>query len=269
MLGVIPYYPQPTLELGPFTLHAFGMLVATGILLGTWIVGKRVARRGVDPEPVGDFALFMLVIAFVISHLAEIILYRPEAIAEDPLILIRVWDGISSYGGFAGAIVGAFIWTQWKLPDRRTRWIYFDSTCFGLVFGWLFGRLGCFTAHDHPGVASSFFLAVDFPADYFGPGQGGPHLDLGLLEALYTLGLCLLFLYLGRKRRPIGFYTALLPVVYAPVRFVLDFFRIADKTYLGLTPAHYFSVGFLALGLWLWKIRPKDEPEGAGEPTAA
>ena len=74
MLSVIPYYPQPTIELGPLTLHSFGMLVATGILLGTWICGRRVRRYGLESEPVGDFALFMLVIAFISAHVLEIVM---------------------------------------------------------------------------------------------------------------------------------------------------------------------------------------------------
>ncbi|RME74686.1 MAG: prolipoprotein diacylglyceryl transferase [Planctomycetota bacterium] len=265
MLAAIPYFPQPTFRIGPLTLHSFGMLVATGILVGTWIGGRRVRKAGLDPEPFGDYALFMLVIAFISAHVLEILFYRPEALLDDPLLLLRVWDGISSYGGFVGAILGALIWTRRNLPDRRARWIYFDATAYALPFGWLFGRLGCFTAHDHPGIASNFPLAVDFPPDYFGPGQGGPHLDLGLLEAIYTFFLCLLFLALGRKRRPLGFYLAILPILYAPVRFFFDEFRIVDRRYLGLTPGQYFSVAFLVIGLWVWRVRPREDT--AAEPT--
>ena len=39
-------------------------------------------------------------------------------------------------------------------------------------------------------------------------------------------------------------------MLYAPVRFFLDFLREADKTYDGLTPGHYSSLVTLGLGIW-------------------
>ena len=56
---------------------------------------------------------------------------------------------------------------------------YADSLAYGLATGWMFGRLGCFTAHDHPGIRTSFFLGVKYPE-----GTGFvTRFDLGLLEA--------------------------------------------------------------------------------------
>jgi phosphatidylglycerol:prolipoprotein diacylglycerol transferase len=143
---------------------------------------------------------------------------------------------------------------------------YADSLAYGLAFGWLFGRLGCFTAHDHPGRFSHFFLAVQYP-------EGARH-DLGLEEALWALGMSLLFLLLSRRRQPLGLYVSLLSIGYAPVRFGLDFLRVtdlpgSDPRYFGLTPAQYGTFFVLAAGLaclrWTLNHRKGESP---GSPPA-
>lgn len=42
--SMIPYLPQPTLHLGPLTLHAFGVLVALAVIVGG-AMGRRHARK--------------------------------------------------------------------------------------------------------------------------------------------------------------------------------------------------------------------------------
>ena len=121
---------------------------------------------------------------------------------------------------------------------------------FGFPFAWTFGRLGCFTAHDHIGKASDFFLAVQFP--------GGSRHDLGLYEAIWTAGIASLF-YAFRNRpvRP-GFFLGLFSATYAPIRFVMDFLRNtdldqADVRWAGLTPAQYGMIVLTLVGIVLMR----------------
>ncbi len=125
---------------------------------------------------------------------------------------------------------------------------YADSVALGLAVGWIFGRTGCFTAHDHPGRHTDFFLAVRYP--------DGPRHDLGLDELLFTIVITIvLFLYARRPRVP-GRVIGLFATMYAPVRFGLDFLRardvaLPDERYGGLTPAQWACMACLAVGVWL------------------
>jgi phosphatidylglycerol:prolipoprotein diacylglycerol transferase len=52
---------------------------------------------------------------------------------------------------------------------------------------------------------------------------------------------------------------ALATMLYAPARFVLDFFRatdvaLPDRRYLGLTPAQWACLATFALGVHLWRL---------------
>jgi phosphatidylglycerol:prolipoprotein diacylglycerol transferase len=91
---------------------------------------------------------------------------------------------------------------------------------------------------------------------------GGSRFDLGLLELLLTIPLALTFLYLARKPRPWGFFSALACTTYAPLRFALDFLRehdnvpgdvhgAIDPRYFYLTPAQWECFALLALGVFL------------------
>jgi phosphatidylglycerol:prolipoprotein diacylglycerol transferase len=122
------------------------------------------------------------------------------------------------------------------------RWIALDAVAYGFPFGWIFGRLGCFVAFDHPGLATHFVLGERYL-------DGVVRHNLGLDEALFIAVVAGLFLVLGRKPLPAGFFVGLLGVLYAPVRFGLDALRIDDARYWGLTPAQYGAVGLFLVGL--------------------
>jgi len=114
--------------------------------------------------------------------------------------------------------------------------------------------MGCFVVHDHPGAPSDFFLAV---ADYqVGEPPFVARHDLGLYEVLWAVVAGLVLLKLAQKRRPRGFYFAVITLMYAPVRFCLDFLRatdigVADTRYAGLTPAQYASLFFFGVSVFL------------------
>ena len=122
-----------------------------------------------------------------------------------------------------------------------------DESSFGLPLGWFFGRLGCFVVHDHPGKDHDFFLAVD---NFQYRAVTGPRHDLGLYEVFWSIAVVVLFLRSteSRGRRASSRRIA---VLYAPVRFGLDFLREADAPTAGSRPGHYSSLGAVAIGVSL------------------
>jgi phosphatidylglycerol:prolipoprotein diacylglycerol transferase len=156
------------------------------------------------------------------------------------------YPGLSSFGGFLSGVLTAL----WFRQSRKVSLMVLgDIFCFAFPFAWVFGRTGCFVVHDHPGVASDFLLAVD---NYH--GEGVARHDLGLYEVIWSMAMMPLVLWLGRKPRPWGFFMAVVPLCYAPVRFALDFLRETpehggDVRYFGLTPGHYAAIALLLAGI--------------------
>lgn len=159
----------------------------------------------------------------------------------NPISLVRFWDGLSSFGGFLGGTLGALLFFR-RRASPGSAWKYAESFAYAFPFGWIFGRLGCFVAFDHPGRETTFFLGQTFK-------DGVVRHNLGLEEALYTMFIAALFHALGRKERRLGFFLGLFLVLYAPFRFAVDFLRTVDVRYLGLTPGQYGCLGLVLAGV--------------------
>lgn len=273
---LIPYVEIPELVLVPrgsikgfppfdLSLKPFGMLVALGVYLGTYLALRHGRRAGLSEAKLTSFIVWVVACGFVGAHVFDVIFYYPGRVLEDPLSLLRLWDGLSSFGGFAGAIIGLLLW---KRRYRARVLPYADVVCSSFPAAWVFGRMGCSIAHDHPGIRSELWLAVQYP--------GGGRFDLGLLEMLLTIPIAVAFLLLRREPRPWGFYAATLCIAYAPMRFALDFLRIAgpaghaelgavDPRYGPFTPAQWACLALLAFGVALFlRIHPLGSTPSSG-----
>ncbi len=267
MHPLIPYFEPFSLSLGPVVVHGFGILVALGFVFGSQVAQRAAKQFGGDPELINRLVSWLVAGTFIGGHLGDVLWYRPNDLAQDPALfkqmfttllsghlpklselplLLRVWEGLSSTGGFAVCVPLA-VWFFWK--EKKAFWPHGDGLAVGLTLGWFFGRMGCFSAHDHPGTQTQFWTGV------YGmcPGNN-PTIachDLGLYEGLWSGGMFLVFLALMRKPRFAGFYCGLLSLSYGIIRFPMDFFRTAaiDVRYGGLTPAQYGSFAFIILGL--------------------
>jgi phosphatidylglycerol:prolipoprotein diacylglycerol transferase len=245
-----PSIPFPII--GKLTIHAFGILVATGILVGLNLTKKRGRELGLVDERVDSMVTWSLVFGFLCAHFFDVFAYQTFGAHPRLIDILNPIGGLSSFGGFTGALIGLFLWCR---RNRQPVMPYADSLAYGLATGWMFGRLGCFTAHDHPGRHTNFFLAVQY--------LDGTRFDLGLLEAIWAALIALTFAILRRRRRqPLGLYVTLLTLAYAPVRFGLDFLRATDvpepdPRYWGLTPAQWgcILVLFAGIGLAMWTRR--------------
>jgi len=216
----------------------------------------RAPRCGFDRATTSTLLGWAIGLGLVFAHVFDVLVYTPERLAENPLELFRLWGGLSSFGGMLGGLLGLALvmWRQGMSAARITRFV--DCLIFALPFTLAIGRLGCALLHDHPGVASDHWLAVDFP--------DGPRFDLGLLEFLYVSGVAAAFAALGRRRRPSGFYIGLFFALYGPVRFALDGLRVADARYLGWTPAQYLSVLATLGGFAVLVAVARGRPAAAG-----
>jgi phosphatidylglycerol:prolipoprotein diacylglycerol transferase len=271
VLAAIPFF-----ELGVYTFHVgsveipidpWATLVCIGFVVGLEMARSRAVRLGLEVRDLVDGAVFVVLSGFLFGHIVTVLAYHPERLAEEGVMsLLKVWEGFSSMGGFLGAVIGAAVFFNYVRP--RAFWPHADALAWGFPFGWLFGRIGCGTVHDHIGRLTDFPLAMQFPPGHFAAGLRH---ELGLYEAAYTLGMCVLFWVLSRKDRPSGYFVALFPILYAPVRFGLDFLRntdleTADARYFGLTPGQYGSIVLFALGLGVWFLvvrRPSASTVGA------
>jgi phosphatidylglycerol---prolipoprotein diacylglyceryl transferase len=238
---VIPYIEQPAIQLGSFKFHAFGLLAVAAILVGIWIVVRRAPRSGLDHEKVRDVVTWTVVWGIVGSHVFSELAYFPERVAANPLILVQIWGSMSAFGGILGGLAAAVVLLRRASFTAAESWRFVDDVAFAFPFSWIFGRLGCALAHDHPGIPSTHWLAVRYP--------GGPRFDLGVLEFFFAAAVSVLVLVVDRLRPPTGTYVGLFFLLYGPFRLTMDFLRVDDARYFGLTPSQYVAAGVTLAGV--------------------
>ena len=260
---MIPYFELPSVHLGPFTLQAFGLFAALGVYTAAALAVREAARHGVDPKPLSDFAVWGVASGVVFGHLVHLFLYHPEELSDWRRAL-AFWEGLSSFGGLLGGVIAASVFfRRRRVPFDRCA----DAFALGIAPGWGIARIGCFVIHDHPGIKTSFPLAVAFPPSTMATlGFTGTRHDLGLDDALVLFAFAIVLFVLDRRGLMRGRLMALLALMYGTSRFFLDFLRAsdvpyADARYLGLTPAQYFCFGLWAYGIWkLVTLRPAAGP---------
>lgn len=242
---MIPWFEIPSLKL-PFgiEIHAFGALIAIGIS-----IGARLALRAAQRYGPGDSTAIQKVVPWAVAggflgaQLLHLFGYHPELLAGSWSAMF----GFSSMGGVLGALIAMVAYLKVTgVPVRP----HLDALALGTAPGWAIGRIGCFLAHDHPGVLTDFPLALQFP--------GGARHDLGLYDALLLFALTGILYALSRKKRIDGTLMGVLAVGYSVPRFFLDFLRASDMSFvdrriLGLTPAQYIVVALCIAGVVLLK----------------
>jgi phosphatidylglycerol:prolipoprotein diacylglycerol transferase len=155
-----------------FPIRSFGVMLAVGFLVGSWILGRLAARYGDDPE--GDPARYSRITVWVLAGVVVgarlmyvvVEICRGSGVGKeflsDPLKLFAVWEGgLVMYGGMFGAIVGG----MWCAKREKVRPIH--ALDLGMVAGFVgqaIGRVGCLLVGDDYGkVVPERYAHLPFP----------------------------------------------------------------------------------------------------------
>ncbi len=288
----LPFFHLGGLDLGPIPIQWFGMIVAAGVLIGASLLRRYAEWHGVSDDHIRGLTGWVTVSGFLGAHWFDSLFYEWDRLSNDPLLFFKVWDGISSYGGFVGGAVGFALYVWWKrLPPR----LMADITIVGLLPAFSIGRIGCTVVSDHIGAAADLGkwysgLAMDYPVERLANGvldtkntlapivalvraspalKDATHLlawNLGLIEFLYLVPVNALLLFLAfrtKKRINAGTLVITAGILYPPVRFFLDFLRPpqTDPRYFGLTFAQFASLAAFSIAVYvLTRIMKNGKP---------
>lgn len=257
----------PTLfQIGPFTLHAYGFMLALSFFLGVLLASRRAPGRGFSPDLVFDLSL-VIVFASIVGARALYVLFHRDEI-DGFLDMVAVWSGgLTMYGGVLAAMAASWVYLRRRrIPFLRMA----DVVAPSLGLGLMLTRIGCFLNGCCYGEPTSGPFGVHFPPDSaVGRMFDGLALHPAQIYSSATgLAILLGLLAFDRRRRPTGQVFALFLVLDATGRFLLDFVRFYEaNVYIlwQLTVNQIISLGLFALGVLLWfrsRARAVDEANG-------
>jgi phosphatidylglycerol:prolipoprotein diacylglycerol transferase len=257
-------------NVGPLQLTGFGLAVLMSFVIAQIIAQRELARRGHDPEPIGD-----VVFAAVIGGLLGGKIYYAVLMHDFGAILSRA--GFVFWGGLIGGILATYLVIHRKhLSFTRIS----DVSAPALAAGYAIGRTGCWAVGDDYGRPWNGPWAVAFPHGappstvanmtelfHIPPPFGStPNQVLSVYPTqLYevTLGF-VMFLILWRFRdhkHAEGWLFGLYCVLAGIERFLIEFLRAKDDRFFGpFTTAQGIALAFTIGGaVWMYLRRSPHE----------
>ena len=268
--AVITINIDPEIQLGPLTLAWHGLTIALGILIGAFAAARWLRERGMDVEPMYNFA--------GLAALGGIIGARIFYLFEhDPGGLLVPGRLFSSFGfTFDGGVILAAVLIAAYVHRARLGGRYLDACAAGLPLGVAIGRIGDVINGEHYGDRSSFFLAVrNAHPDAKTPDPAFAYQNGGLYEVLLAAAIFAIVWPLRHRLRRPGDLAWLVLGLFAAGRF-FEFFLRSDSPQLalGLSNAQWTSIVLLAVVIAgrMLTVRISDRRAGSdrhGSPPSA
>jgi phosphatidylglycerol---prolipoprotein diacylglyceryl transferase len=229
-------YPE-LFRIGNFPINTYGVFLALAFLGAIMVTVRLGARDGLPRERIYDLCLWMLLASLVGSKL--LMLFTEPEYRDHPALLFSL-DFLRSGGVFYGGLIGAalagyFLMRRYKLPWWKTA----DACAPGIALGNVLGRQGCFSAGCCWGKPTTMPWGVKFTAlghEITGVPTGVPLHPTQLYESFSMIIVFVLLLWLHKRRRFSGQVILAYGLLYAVVRFVIEFYRDDPRgDILGLT----------------------------------
>ncbi len=249
MIALLGYIPSPEEgKIGP--LHAYGLLIAIGIVVATTVADRRWRARGGDKETVGDIA-FVLVLSGAIGARLYHVLTDYEAYVEDPAKIFKVWEGgLSIWGAVLGGAFGLYLITRKRhLPSLAMA----DTFAPTILLAQAIGRWGNYANQELFGRPLDAPWALEISIQHRPNGylQYETFHPTFLYESLWCLFIFGIIVFFERRQQwKIGQTTWAYVALYTLGRFLFENLRIDDARKIGpLRINAWVSIGFFLMGV--------------------
>lgn len=248
-------------NVGPLQITGYGIMMMIGFLMGGWLIGLELKRRGLREDYAGE-----IVVAAVIGGIVGAKLWYVFLMGDPRALFSR--GGLVWYGGFLGGTLAVILnGLRLKIPTRWTAQLMGPP----LAAAYALGRVGCFLVNDDYGRPTEVAWAVKFP-------QGMPPSTAGNMERMFGIAMpqgmdpttvlavhptqlyevaamlvAFAILWALRKRQAGTGWLFGLYLMFAGVeRFVIEFLRAKDDRIFGaFTLAQVTSVALVLVGAYL------------------
>lgn len=252
------------LEIGPIVIRWYGLLIAMAVLIGLTLSQYLAKRRKVDPELLGDLAIWLVIFAIPAARIYYV-LFEWQEYSQRPEDIIAIWKGgIAIHGAIIGGTLGTIIFAR---LNRISFWQLLDLVVPSVILGQAIGRWGNFFNSEAFGKPTNLpwklYIAPRYRpfelinSEYFHPTF--------LYESLWNLGVFAILLLLffwglnNRNNLKTGTLAGVYLIAYSLGRVWIEWLR-TDSLMLGsLKVAQVISLGAIAFGLlilaWLYLLK--------------
>jgi len=265
ILASIPSPPFNTFDLGPLTIHFYGVVIGIGVVIAAIVTTRRYQQFGGNPLILDNVILWTVALGFVGARIGYIIThtYRYEGRWH---AVLYIWEGgLALYGGLTVGAVVAFLMLRRVGGDFPT---FTDAISIGLPLAQASGRFGNYFNQELFGTPSTLPWAIEIdavhrPAAYKAFETFHPTFLYELLwNLLITVPVILFLEHRGKLAKGASFPVYM--ITYGIIRFLTELIR-TDTTFriLGVSRNGWISVGAIIAGsVILYLVQKRGAPRG-------
>ena len=267
-----PPFGPILLQLGPLSLHWYGLIMVGAILIAAWVASRYVARHGQASQTIWDMLLWVLIPALIGERLYYVFIQSPRGptglghYLANPIEILEIWrGGMHIYGAFIFGGIALGLYALWK---KLPLLIYLDAVALALPLGQAIGRWANFINQELYGPPTTLPWGLRIDAAHRIPPYNNLTLypesvrfhPLFLYESIANLlGFVLIFWISRRfeKRLRNGDLFLIYLIFYPSVRFCLEFLR-TDSWFFPGTPfnvVHLLSAVAIVTAITLLIVR--------------
>ena len=230
-----------------FDVQTYGLSKVLAAWVAALLLGRAFEQRGISSrQQAYTLVLWSTVWGFVGAKLYYLLEHAPTLTMHDLGGMGFTW-----YGGFIGGAAAAFVMVRrWQLPVG----VVAGAAAAPLSVGYAIGRLGCLLAGDGTyGRPTALPWGMTFPDGVVGTDV--PVHPTPLYEAIAALAIAAVLWRLGRRvSGPTVFAWYL--ILSGVARFLVEYLRINDQAFLGLTQPQLWALASIVggAGLLVWSI---------------
>jgi phosphatidylglycerol---prolipoprotein diacylglyceryl transferase len=245
--------PDPVLiRIGPIAIYWYGALIVGGAVLAAHIASRLSRRNGHDPEMAWNLLLIVLFTGVVGARLYHIVSSWDYYRQYPGQMFGLQMSGFGIFGAVAGGLIGVWVFARY----HKLRFLEWADYCApGLILAQAIGRWGNFFNMELFGPPTDLPWGIYIPPERrVGPGLPAEfamyerfHPTFFYESALNLIGFVLLYMLARRwsKGRLYGDLILLYGVIYAVIRFFIEFLRPDAWVIAGIPTAQWVSVGML------------------------
>jgi phosphatidylglycerol:prolipoprotein diacylglycerol transferase len=246
-------------NIGPLTIHFYGILIMLGVASGAWLAQREADRRGQNGAYVWDMLIWVLIAGIIGARLWHIFTPMPSLQAQGvttlyylthPLAAIAIWNGGL---GIPGAVIGGVL-AVWFFSRRRQLSfpVWLDILAPAIALGQAIGRWGNFFNQELYGAPTNLPWGIYIDPQHRLPGYENMayYQPTFLYESLWNLGNMALLLWLSRRfgdRFKTGDIFLVYLIVYAVGRFWLEFLRLDSSRLAGVNANQTFMAAVMVV----------------------
>lgn len=249
-------YPK-LFQIGPIPVYSYGLMLGIAFLVGNWLFGKELKRKGYD-ENTGVIIVMMALLGGIVGAKLFYILEEWNFGTGLPLLTYFKPDimfsssGLTFFGGLVLSIILIIIYCRVK---KLSILEIFDMMAPGTILGYGIARIGCHLAGDGDygiAIAPDSFWAFIGMSYSNGTIPTAPGIIVHPTPIYETIAAFFIFLYLWKNRTKYHvpgtlFYLYLILAGFE--RFLVEIIRTNHKVIFDLSQAQLIAILMIVVGI--------------------